>query len=97
MTIPIETGHNGWHFWKVTIKAADGTVVYKDEESDFIGTLNVYWCWDSNDRVWLYNSDDGRVWYWDFQNNAWAKTEWSKDSSSLKPPSVVYPEYAKPG
>ena len=51
--------------WTVTIHNPDGHLLYEDTSSEFVGYLNVYWSWDGDDRVWLYNSDDGRVWYWE--------------------------------
>ena len=82
--------------WTVTISKPDGTLVYEDLKSDFLGHFNVYWCWDQNDRVWLYNSDDGRVWYWENVGGTWIKTELSKTNPTVTPPTEVYPDYAKP-
>ena len=52
------------HFWMPEIADSSGKLPYKDNEG-FPARFNVYWCWDSEDRVWLYNSDDGKVWFWE--------------------------------
>jgi len=51
-------------FWKVTNRDHSGKQLYKDDDSDFIGYLNVYWLWDNRDRLWLYCSDEGTVFMW---------------------------------
>jgi hypothetical protein len=60
LTVPIERDPTvgNLRYWRVTISDTTGKQLHKDN-SKFIGALNVYWCWDSADRVWLYNSDDG--------------------------------------
>jgi hypothetical protein len=102
LTIPIETGS---HFsspgvWKVTIRDSEGSVLYKDEGSDFVGSLNVYWVWDDADRVWLYNSDNSHVYFWELQDGVWSKQDWGASRERqidgvIAPPESVYPEYAK--
>ncbi len=94
LTVPIErdpTDHN-LPFWRVTISDSAGKQLYKDD-SKFIGTLNVYWCWDTADRVWLYNSDDGRVYYWQSGSGQWQRNVW--ESGPPTPPSELYPDYAR--
>jgi hypothetical protein len=85
--------------WIVAISDASGKLEYQDTDSDFIGTLMVYWCWDQEDRVWLYNSDDGKVWYWERKEGMWLKTLWGRRDekhaeSQPQPPSEVFPPYA---
>lgn len=94
LTIPIESGT-----WNVTISDVDGNVLYKDN-SDFLGHFNVYWYWDAEDRVWLYNSDDGRVYFWETSNEKWLKNKWGyghtkEISRDIFPPEQMYPHYAK--
>lgn len=78
--------------WKVTITDPAGKVLYKDEDSRMVGSLNVYWGWDDQDRVWLYNSDDGRIWRWESAADGWRKIE-SRKSDGI--PDFVLPDYAK--
>ena len=86
--------------WIVTITAVSGNIEYRDDDSDFIGTLNVYWFWDEEDHVWLYNSDDGGVWFWERVDGQWIKTCWGQGKDreidcDLTPPLEVYPPYAR--
>jgi hypothetical protein len=89
--------------WRVTISTADGNrVEYRDKDSKFLGWFNVYWCWDSADRVWLYNSDDGQVYFWEKAPDGWHKTWWGRGTRGLierdlAPPVELYPEYARKG
>jgi hypothetical protein len=41
----------------------------REYHSEFVGYLNAYWLWDSQDRLWLYNSDTGRVFFWELSGN----------------------------
>ena len=84
----------------MTISDLQGNVLYKDDASDSVGYLKTYWIWDGQDRVWLYNSDDGRVFYWALTDGTWVKTEWKsggKKGAPMKPvpPPSLYPDYAK--
>ena len=63
-------------FWKVTIRDHSGKQLYKDDDSDFIGYLNVYWLWDNRDRLWLYCSDEGTVFMWEMEKGRWIKRKW---------------------
>lgn len=97
LAVPIEAqttipSYSGTKVWKVTISDAAGTVVYKDQGSTFVGHLNTYWGWDEHDRVWVYNSDDGRIWRWEFQTNAWIKIESTKADGI---PEFILPDYEK--
>ena len=82
----------GTEVWKVSISDSAGTVLYKDEASTMVGNLNVYWGWDEKDRVWVYNSDDGMIWRWELQTNAWVKIESTKEDGI---PDFVLPDYEK--
>jgi hypothetical protein len=97
LRLPIEAQttkpqYKGTGVWKVTIADSSGTVLYKDENSTMVGTLNVYWGWDDQDRVWVYNSDDGRIWRWESATDGWKKIE-SQKSDGI--PDFVLPDYAK--
>ena len=105
LTVPIERNETNPEYyntkvWKVTIFDQDGNLLYKDDESEFVGYLNVYWVWGSEDRVWLYNSDTGRVFFWELSDGEWLKTEWGygkmpEIDRDLAPPPELYPPYAQ--
>ena len=84
--------YKGTRVWKVTITDTNGTVLYKDDASEMVGNLNVYWGWDNQDRVWVYNSDDGKIWRWELADRGWQKIE-SQKSDGI--PEFVLPNYAK--
>jgi hypothetical protein len=103
LTLPIEENrvnpqYEGTRVWKVTITDPHGNVVYKDDESEFVGYLNVYWMWDSDDRVWVYSSDTGDVFFWELVDDEWTKTWWGAAQREidrpLEPPPGLYPPYA---
>jgi len=111
LTVPIEEHDKAGYahrWWIVTIADAQGNRLYRDSDSRCSGWHRAYWVWDSSDRVWLYNSDDGRVFFWEAvvpttlattlpSGPTWVKTEWKEDSPtlqarSLAPPLEVYPD-----
>ena len=99
LTIPIELNpdfHKRFGVWKVTIKDSIGKQLYKDTSSTFVGTLSVYWLWDDNDRVWLYNSDDGLVWFWELNGENWVKTNWGKINFNGKGEKRIERDIAQP-
>ncbi len=102
LTVPIEKNpaYNNTSVWKVTITDKTRNLLYKDEASEFVGNLKVYWQWDEDDRVWLYNSDTGYVYFWEQDNNVWVKTLWGSGRTrqierDLTPPAELYPSYVK--
>ena len=80
-------------FWRVVISDTGGKQLYKDD-SKFIGTLEVFWCWDSTDRVWLYNSDNGRTYIWQAVDGQWKRSP-PAVIEALTPPSELYPDYVR--
>ena len=93
VNVPIERDAQDNHlYWRVTISDEKGVVVFKDD-SKFVGNLNVYWYWGKNDRLWLANSDNGNIYYWENDNNGnWRRTEWNQDKTqSLVPPPELFP------
>jgi hypothetical protein len=73
--------------WRPTIADRGGTVLYADAGSRLLGYYNVYWLWDAEDRAWLYNSDDGCVYFWELKGGQWQKVLWDrKKMSGLCPP-----------
>ena len=92
--------YSGTKVWKVTISNAVDQVVYKDDASEFVGSLMVYWLWDPEDRVWLYNSDTGAVYFWELTDHEWVKTKWGAGQEreidrELVPPAELYPPYVE--
>lgn len=99
LSVPIEvqtinSQYKGTRVWKVTITDSSDVVLYKDEGSTMIGTLDVYWGWDAHDRVWLYNSDDGAIWRWERTPDGWKKISSQREDGI---PDWILPEYAKAG
>jgi hypothetical protein len=86
-------------YWKIQISDIDDNVLYKDAEG-FLAYFNVYWCWDTCDRVWLYNSDDGRVYFWQAIDSCWHMIKWGAGKVNecvvdVLPPDELYPAYVK--
>ena len=77
---------------RVTITEPDGNLLYRDDDSRFFAGLNVYFGWDPEDRVWLYNSDDGGLWCWSLDGDDWTK---SRASDPDQVPTWILPDYAR--
>ncbi len=58
------TGRDFGSYWTPRLSDAEGRRIYEDTDG-FPARFNVYWKWDSDDRLWLYNSDDGAVWLYE--------------------------------
>ncbi len=89
---------HGIRVWKVTIKNRDGKIEYVDNDSTFTGLLNVYWFWDDQDRVWLYNSDTSDVYFWRKEGINWMKYHWGyghtkEFTEEIVAPASLYPHY----
>ena len=88
-------------WWQIDISDAQGNVLAKDPVG-FPALFNIYWVWDKKDRLWVYNSDDGRVYYYE-QVGGWPRREWvgtgkgDPRSRSFCPPESLFPDYAKKG
>lgn len=102
LTVPIERSQRekgpfgyGMPYWYVTISASDGRVLYRDLDENFDAIHNVYWIWDERDRVWLYNSDDGAVYFYEQADTTWSKRRWGdgRNEPNLAPPQALYPSY----
>ncbi|HEX2951657.1 MAG TPA: hypothetical protein VHV83_19135 [Armatimonadota bacterium] len=96
-TMTMEMKHNRWI---VSIFDKSDKLLYRDNNSSFLGHLNVYWVWDKADRLWLYNSDSGFVYYWTSTPQGWKKVCWGagheqKSAGNFSPPEALYPDYAK--
>ena len=98
LTMPIEKSRNPQYsdiaVRKVTIHDTAGNLEYKDEDSTMVGNLNVYWAWDQKDRVWVYNSDNGRISRWEKGNLKWSTTEIAEAEKKEAPDSLL-PDYAR--
>lgn len=83
--------------WVVRIDGDSGQTF--KQETDFVSHLNIYWIWDSSDRLWVYNSDDGQVHSWaKSPDGGWSHVRWgaAKRSGSewtYSPPDDLYPDY----
>lgn len=88
--------------WKIVITDRQSKAKWK-EETPFLSHLQIYWHWDANNRLWIYNSDDGRVHYLETANEGWRLHEWNgnlgrKNNTEVIPPPPydLYPPYAAP-
>ncbi len=88
----------GWTFEIETVDKKGRWEILKNFSSKF----NVYWAWDSDDRFWVHNSDDGSVMFWTEQGDNWRGYHWPDDvgpdggiSRETQPPELLYPDYAK--
>jgi len=90
MSTPNEEGKQ--HVWKVTIRDRAGSLLYKDGDSRMSGWHNVYWGWDAENCVWLYNGDDGWVWRWHLEDGTWRKTKMEDDGGM---PDWIFPELVR--
>lgn len=88
----------GDYRWQLKIYGPWRRLEYADD-SDFSGILSVYWVWDNEDRVWLYNSDDGYVYYWAKENGQWRRHLYEGSNgrevlADIRPPRALFPDYA---
>lgn len=86
--------------WVVSVFDKSETQLYRDNDSTFLGQFNVYWVWDNADRLWLYNSDNGFVYYWMATPKGWTKVCWGagheqRSAGNFSPPETLCPDYAK--
>lgn len=84
--------YDGYTAWTVTITDVNGQVLYRDEDSKMLGHFSIYWGWDDQDRAWVYNSDDGRIWRWEQTSEGWKKIESRRNDGT---PDWVLPDYAR--
>lgn len=91
--------NNYMRWWQIQFFNAKGTEL-RTETLIFPARFNIYWIWDKEDRFWVYNSDDGRVYFYESVNR-WPRHEWigvgkgDPRSRSFYPPETLYPEYAR--
>jgi hypothetical protein len=103
LTVPVNESQlpemSGTPVWMVTISHVDGGVVHQDRMSEFPASFEVYWDWGPEGRVWLYNSDDGSVWFWEDRGD-WIKWMWGHGRNreidyDIRPPESIYPDYVE--
>ncbi|NLF29677.1 MAG: hypothetical protein GX591_02175 [Planctomycetes bacterium] len=84
--------------WAIGILDDDGNLVFEDQ-TDFVALLNIHLGWDDGDRLWLYNSDDGRLYYYARGHQGWKRTAYDKAMAEgpdpLAPPVGFLPEHAR--
>jgi len=101
MTMLIGPTPSSWDIgvWKVTISTPAGELLFKDEDSKFLASFSVYWVWDQDDRLWLYNSDDSDVYFFarGSTDNQWSKVLWGQGRANESDcsPSGLYPPYVR--
>ena len=82
--------------WTIRITDAEGQVVFTDH-TDFTAVLNVYVMWDEDHFLWLYNSDDGRVYYYSQGPTGWQRDRYCEEDhegrqDAVGPPSDLFPQ-----
>ena len=93
--IVIEENKNGFNsWWQIEIADTQNNILLLDKDS-FPANFNIYWNWDNEERLWVYNSDDGKIYYWEFISGKWAQTEYDRESSKLIPAKDLLPVYEK--
>jgi hypothetical protein len=97
LRIPIEKNKTNPRYsetkvWKLTILNSAGIQEYKDEDSTMVGYLNIYWGWDADDQVWVFNSDNGQITKWTKETGDWVK---HKDQNMQGIPLNILPDYAR--
>jgi hypothetical protein len=109
LSVPIERSQRqkgplgyGMPYWHVTIADPNGRVLYRDPDEEFDGLHTVYWVWDEQDRVWLFNSDDGSVYFYEEADATWSKGKWGQGRTGhverdIAPPEALYPSYVSGG
>jgi hypothetical protein len=87
--------------WTIEIKNRNGSTLY-NEETDFATNLSLYWIWGPNERLWLYNSDDGSVYVWQakpdgkWQHIFWGHGPYKETQLELgSPPEELYPNFER--
>ena len=87
--------------WRIKISNKDTGRTWT-HQTDFVSHLNIYWIWDSESRFWIYNSDDGSVYFMDRIGDEWKIQDWGNGRTKLQnipdsliPPYALYPDYVK--
>ncbi len=109
LTVPIERSETdkgsfgyGFPYWRVTISDPNGNLLYRDAEDKFAGIRRIYWVWDANDIVWLFDSDDSGVYFYRRTEGQWSRDRWGSGKTGrvelgIAPPVSLYPDYVSDG
>ena len=90
-------------YWYVRIEdPVSGRVLYREENLEMVATSSIYRCWETDERFWIRNSDDGRVYFWErTQGEKWRCSLWGfvhGDTAEcvvereLQPPDSILPK-----
>ena len=63
-------------YWRPTIRDQQGRILYEEQEDIFAGWLQIYWIWDADDRLWVYNSDNGEKYWWEVNDDGAERCAW---------------------
>ena len=85
-------------YWHLKITGTD--IQSFEKTTTYIGHFSIYWLWDNDDRLWVYNSDVQFLYFWHFVDGNWVEAEYGLEgeknpSFDFSPPEDVYPYYAK--
>lgn len=89
--------------WVIRIENRSGGSKWT-EKTNFVPHLNIYWRWDSDHRFWIYNSDNGAVYFMHKKpdSNEWTMNDWGRSLTrnedipqAVNPPDELYPHYEK--
>ncbi len=93
--------HANFSGWTVDIQDQNG-IVLRNEQTDLLPHLNVYWIWGPNEQLWLYNSDDSEIHCrYAKSNGIWKHVLWGygdTQKTNMKlgsPPENLYPDYVR--
>lgn len=85
-------------WWLVRITDGKGVQEWI-EMTPFVSHFSIYWKWDAQGRFWLYNSDDGRIYYVERLEDGWTRRSWGSlygvDEGvppGVKPPEGLWPQ-----
>jgi len=71
-------------------------VELRDEAAPFRKNPDLYWLWDGDDRLWVYDDAGKRVFYYQRGPEGWRRYYWTGERSAepehdLLPPLGLYP------
>jgi energy-coupling factor transporter transmembrane protein EcfT len=91
LSFPIEDSYR-----QLTISNRKGAIEYKGEKIDINNGNRLYWIWDSDNNVWVYDSGNQNVFVFTKKADKWEKAMWGVGTSrtgglTLIPPKALYP------
>jgi len=80
----------------VPVIKEDRLLVLRDEAAPFRENPDLYWLWDGEGRLWIYDDASKRVYYYQKTPEGWRRYYWSGErsdhpESDLLPPLGLYP------